>query len=162
MVGEYTADNVFVPILLDLKACLKAELDKSGLSAGCSIQMLPAPATAPGEPNPGSGHAWVGMINQFQSATFPQPYAGLGVCDKPWAAAATMGIIRCSSLNKVGLPAEGWEVIADRQAADMRILRRALHCCAAAADRDFAIGVLSPIDYEGGTYGAKLDFVVSE
>ena len=160
--AAYTPDNVFVPILLDLKTCLEAEMNAAGLGAGCSIQMLPAPATAPGGPNPGMGHAWVGMINQFQSATFPQPYTGVGDCGKPWAAAATMGIIRCSSLTKMGIPAEGWEVIADRQAADMRILRRSIRCCAISSEHDFAIGNLTPIDYEGGTYGARLDFFIGQ
>lgn len=157
MADPYIPDALFMPVLMALRDCLCAELKRAGRDANCDCTIVPGPPASPAD----SDAAWVGLVQQFQSATFPQPFTGFTDVQKPWAASMSMGILRSVSLTTMGAPRERWDVIADKQAADMQILRRAILCCVETQDRDFVIGPLTPLPYEGGTYGATLDFTVS-
>jgi hypothetical protein len=169
-------DTVAYPAMLALTLCLCEEMAASELPDPCFCGVLPGAEVAMdycGDCGDGKcGAAWVRLVSEYPSQTFPQPLDGLaqsGGCAVPSAIQLEMGIVRCAPTGEtVGTgdasvyypPTVQEQLNAARlQTADKAAMRRAIACCLATkpdgSRREYILGAYTPIgggDCLGGVW----------
>lgn len=161
-------EEFFLPRLMRLTDCLREELVKNGSPATCyhglmvgGIRPLGLTDCTDGD----CGVSWVGGLESFPSAIFPQPdVPGVTTCGKPWAMRVELGVARCypRPVGKAANPGAQPMFDANRLfMADMAAMKRALTCCwkgsaKERADWKFAVEGWTALEPANGKSGGVL------
>lgn len=149
-------------LLCDLAACLCAELTPDGATEPdlCFCDVVPGQIFAHDyawqcADSGKCGAAWVRLVTAY-------PASGLGIPAEPGrpcgvllGADIELGVIRCleQESNGEAPPAPVMNAAAIGEIGDMLAIRRAIACCPALADLDFALNTFQPIGPAGMVTG---------
>lgn len=175
MMPEFREDLDIYPLIVELVACVCAELEASGLPAVC--RCAPMPGSAPvidfsgtDGCKDGCGQAWVRLINAFPSDDFPAPGFGVNTrCEVALAYLLEVGVSRCEPVGKTVAGKFTPPTMEDQlgavrlYTADMQAMRRAILCCFRGEHEDdveVAVGTYSPLDSIGGVGGGTWQIAV--
>jgi hypothetical protein len=156
-VEAWTDDATIWPGLVELTACLCAELEEAQLPELCFCGVVPGADVAWDYvgTSGGDGMAWVRLVSVYPSTVFPTTDASLRSCATALAAQVELGVLRCApNPQDDGTPpsaAAQWEATR-LQMADMRAMYRAVKCCAAKG-RQMVVGQYNPTGPRGGVVG---------
>lgn len=159
-------DDLALPVLDAIRACLCAELAASPGGETCFCGLWPAlsvPAdycTCKGGVG-GCGQAWVRLVRIYPYRQYPQQDVDAS-CRAGLAAVVELGVLRCMpSLGPNSTPpdaaAQAQAVVT--QMGDWQAMRRTLECCDALVRRDVVLGNYDPRG-QGGCGGGTLTATV--
>lgn len=162
--AEFREDVVIYPKMIELSACLCAEIANSGLPEPCSCGPIVGSLVLDycGTCTDGGcgGQAWVRLVTAFPSMTFPSPLSDSMNCYAPLVYQIEVGIVRCKPVGKASSargyapPTLDQNVGALRlQTADIAAMRRAIQCCFGNADFNYIIGQYTPVSPDGDCLG---------
>jgi hypothetical protein len=160
VMAEFREDTTVYPVMIELNACLCAEITSSGLPEPCVCELLPGGDVAFDyctECDDGRcGQAWVRLVAAYPSQVLGEPDT-TGNCATRLSYTLEVGIIRCAPLpgNDGSPPSVDAQLSATRlQLADMQAMRRAIACCMGAdVDRDYILEPYTPYPVLGGCVG---------
>lgn len=167
-------DTTVYPVMIELAACLCAEIAASELPTPCFCGVLPGSTVSldycGGDSCEGEcgGQAWVRPVDIYPSAVFPNPDVTPTNCNSPLAFRLEVGIGRCVPMghnNPVGgytPPTVDEQLAAARlQMADMAAMRRAIQCCMAGNENlDYVLESYTPLIPQGGCGGGSFTVVI--
>lgn len=144
------AEDVSIkPLLLELSACLCAEVGTTDLCFCGVVAGQGIPASFVGECN---GAAYVRLVTAFYSSSFPTPDA-TPTCNSALAFTIAVGVLRPAvqmddygNIDSAAVEALSLQVLDDAASA-----RRAIRCCLADKfdDIDHVMGEWTPIEDDG-------------
>lgn len=158
-------DDLVLPIMDDLRACLCQALAASPGGSPCFCGVVPGPraiADRCGCGSDGCGQAWVRLDRVYPSSSFPQQDASMSACATGLAAVIELGVFRCVSVpNRAGgLPTAAALAEDTRiQMGDWAALRTTVACCPAVTRRQTVLGPYVPRG-QGGCAGGALTLTV--
>lgn len=173
----FREDFEVYPVMIELAACLCAELEASGLPGTCLCAVVPGPmavldscGSCKSTGAACGGQAWVRLERAYPSSSFPTQDSVGATCASPIAYIIEVGVARCTPVGKSNSitgyvpPTTQQYVDAVRlQTADMQAMKRAIQCCLGSgdnSDRSFALGSYTPItpaaDCGGGLWNFTL------
>ena len=173
--AEPSADGVvedtgIYPVMIDMVACLAAELEKRGLPELCFIGVLPGDTAifdVGGCPNGKCGSAFVRLARTYVTDPFPQQDTRPGNCASRLAYDLEVGVIRCAQVvtskgNVVG--ADEMTRLVRTQLADMAAIIAAIRCCMSKQGRrkDFVMGSYEPTAFAGGAGGGIVSVTIGQ
>jgi hypothetical protein len=171
MEPDLVDDQRVYPILLELLACLKAELGAQQVKDMCFVNLLVG-TEVPAEfvhmnPTDTVGAAYVRLGSAYPSVqNFPEPDP-TPTCSTALAFPIAVGILRCASIgDDTGNPPDQDEYarIVRRSTADMALMRRVIQCCLADKfdDSTYVLGTWEPLPNLGGVVGGEFSFIIQE
>lgn len=160
-------DTGIYPVMVELAACLEAELTASGLGLMCFVGLVPgdmAMVDASGcETDDACGSAWVRLVQAYPSDQFPAPAQTAATCGTAVAYELEIGVARCVKImdDNGELPTLEERLETTRiQLADMAAMKRAIACCTALTDRSYLLSAYSPTETGGGVGGGSWNVTV--
>lgn len=173
MMAEFREDTVVYPKMIELSACLCAEIEASGLPTPCSCGPIAGALTLDycGSCSDGKcgGQAWVRLTSAFPSSDFPNPRAEAFNCFVPLVFEVEVGIVRCkpvgtaSGMRGYVPPSLEQQVAAVRlQTADMAAILRAVNCCFANGDFNYSVGQYTPVTPEADCVGGAFTVTIQQ
>jgi hypothetical protein len=172
--AEFREDTIVYPVMVELAACLCAEIEASGLPEPCFCGLLPGSSVSLDfcgqgkcEGNCG-GQAWVRPVDAYPSVQFPVADVNPTNCQSPLAFRVEVGIARCMPMGKNSAvagytpPTLEQQLEATRlQMADMAAIRRAISCCMTANENlDYVLESYTPLPTQGGCGGGSFTVVI--
>lgn len=159
--AEYKEDTGIWPFLVSLQQCIEQENAKAGLPALGFISVMAGGDLALYYTE--KGQAWVRLAGAFPSTALPAPEQRLAKCNTPLAYTIEVGVARCAPQTKdrgANPTAADWFEFSRLQAADMRMLQRAIACCV--QRRDYVLGQWTPLGPAGNAVGGAWTLTVGE
>lgn len=148
--------------MLELAACLCAELAASGLGSPCFCGIVEGTEANLdcGSCDDGCGAAWVRLDSAVPFTNFPDAEVGVATCSTALAFVLEVGVTRCFTpfVDDQGTGAGVQEHLDQTrlQIADMAATRRAIACCFAKDEEIlYALGAYTPISFQGGCGGGS-------
>ena len=152
----YVEDDIAWPTMVKLAGCVCTTLEERQLPGTCSCSVVPGPMAVMdscGECSKGGkkcgGQAWVRLVNEFPSSTFPAADQTEQNCGSPYAYVLEVGIARClptgsaGGINGYQAPSMEELVEATRlQMADKAAIRAAIRCCMDDDDSDYTLSLI--------------------
>lgn len=169
--ATFREDDFIYPKMIELSACLCAEIEDSGLPGTCAcgpiVGTLVLDYCTNCKDKGCSGQAWVRLVDAFPSLDFPSPIQTPQNCNAPMAYTIEIGIVRCkplgsnSQLRGFVPPTAEQNVDALRlQLADIAVLRRAIQCCFGKNDTTYIMGTYTAAPPEGDCLGGYFNVTV--
>ncbi|MGO1566463.1 MAG: hypothetical protein ACTHXC_00435 [Brachybacterium sp.] len=161
-------DLTIYPLLMELSACLCAELGEGATPCFCGVLVgnsIPVEYADSGCDN--CGAAYVRMASAYPSTQlFPNP-DDTAQCNSVLAFSVAVGVVRCAPIgDSQGNPPEASEMaeISRQLLADMSAIRRAIICCFAEKyeDVEYVLGTYEPTPNEGGVAGGEWTVTIQE
>lgn len=167
----YTEDLIAWPIMVKLAGCVCTTLADRKLPGTCRCSVVPGPMAVMDQCGACSktggdscgGQAWVRLVNEYPSSTFPSADQTESNCDSPTAYQLEVGIARCLPIgtgNSIsGYKAPTTEQLLDAtrlQMADKAAMKAAIKCCLASDDEDdltYILGTYQPMQVTGDCGG---------
>jgi len=162
-------DLVVAPVVADLLACLTVEMGKTPqppasvcVRIGNRVDLLLSEIYD----ECCVGLAWVRLVRQYPSRSFPDPDETASPCSvSRWALVLELGVARCAPTGDAGtIPTcEDWTAAAVTHYADLAALRRTV-CCYEKAhhpDRKVVISDAVPQTVEGGCTSVTMQVTIS-
>lgn len=162
MTVQVVEDDLALPVLDAIRACLCTELAVSSGGETCFCGIVPGGPTVPaewcncGKGAAGCGGAWVRLVRVFPWSSWPQQDLTAG-CKGGLGMVVELGVVRCLPVGSAGSPPNA---VAQAQATqvqlgDWQAMRRVLACCEALSRRDVVLGSYEPRS-QGGCGGGTL------
>lgn len=160
-------DDLALPVLDAIRACLCTELESSPGGETCFCGIIPGGGTVPADwcnckgTAAGCGQAWVRAALIFPYAAYPQQNT-TAACNSGLAMQVELGVLRClPTLNAAGAgPSAVQQAGAVQvQLGDWQAMRRVLACCEALSRREVVLGTYIPRS-QGGCGGGTLTATV--
>lgn len=148
------------PKLAEAAACLCAAITDSGFEQVCFCGVVPGSLVAYDFINGGDctdrdGMAWVRLVTQYPSQSYPTPLTSPSPCAVEVVFVAEMGLIRSFPVSEEPPDEATYKAHAERQIAEAALMRRAVLCCY----RSRAIlSNYTPIGPTGGAIGGTWTF----
>lgn len=166
----YVEDGNAWPTMVKLAACLCTEITERGLPEPCDCGIVPGPMAVMDSCGSCSGtlssscggQAWVRMVNEFPSTTFPQPSQDANNCWSSMAYVLEVGIARClpqprvNSITGISAPDKEANIEATRlQMADKAAMLAAIRCCLGDSEDEptYMVGSYTPMQATGDCGG---------
>lgn len=164
---EIESDRRIYPMLVELNACLCAELGDAS-PCFCGILMgADVPVEYAGQcEDENCGAAYVRVVNSYPSVDFPEPDVSAS-CNSVMAYSLAVGVLRCVSLgDDDGTPPSPEEMneLTLQMLSDMQAIRRAIQCCLGSnfEDLEYVLGAYTPLPMQGGVAGGETLLTVRE
>jgi hypothetical protein len=162
-------DMLVAPVVADLLACLTIEMGKTPqppasvcVRVGNRVDLLLSDTYD----ECCAGLAWVRLVRQYPSRSFPDPDEGVSPCDVArWAIVFELGVARCAPTGDLGtIPScEDWTAAAVIHYADLAALRRTACCYATQyrGQRKIVVSEGVPQTTEGGCTSLTMQVTIS-
>jgi hypothetical protein len=164
--ADLVEDTGIYPVMVELAACLGAQIEESGLGKMCFLGILPGDVAMVDagscEDDTPCGSAWVRLVQVYPSDQFPSP-STTATCATALAYELEIGIVRCVKVmdGEGNLPSVEELVDTTRlQLADMAAMRRAISCCSSIKDRSYVLSAYTPTETGGGVGGGSWNVTV--
>jgi hypothetical protein len=148
-VVDFREDEVVYPKMIELSACLCAEIANSGLPEPCSCGPIVGSLVLDycGSCTDGGcgGQAWVRLVTAFPSMSFPSPLSDSMNCFAPLVYQIEVGIVRCKPVGKASSARGYAPPTLDQSVGALRLQT--------AADFNYMIGQYTPVTPDGDCLG---------